>query len=45
MVNTMQQEMKHKEERLIREIFIDMEQEPMNSILQQGPDEVPSEEA
>jgi len=45
MMNTMEQEMQHEEDRPIWEHFVDMEQETMHAIFQNGPDYVSREEA
>lgn len=45
MMNAVQQEMQHKERRLIRQQFIDVEEEPMEKVFQHGPDNIAGEEA
>jgi hypothetical protein len=45
MVNSMCQEMEHNEKRPIREHFVDVEQKPMQTILEDSPYEVARKEA
>ena len=45
MVNAMQQEVDHQELGMIRQIIVDMKQEPMEPVFEQRPDEIAKDEA
>lgn len=44
MVNAVQQEMDHQELGMIRQIIVDMKQEPVESVLEQRPDKISEDE-
>jgi len=44
MVDPMHQEMKHEENWLIGKPLVDVEQEPMHCVFQNGPDDISEEE-
>lgn len=44
-MDSMHQEVQHEEHRAIREYLVNMEQEAMKKIFQNGPDDIPEEEA
>lgn len=44
-MDTMQQEVQCQEYRLVRQVIVDVEQEPVESVLQNGPHNVAEEEA
>jgi len=45
MMNAMQQEVQSHEDRHVRQVIIDVEQEAMQGIFEEGPDDIPCNEA